>query len=405
MKNVLLLAFYFPPQSHIASYRSGCFAKFLPENGWLPTVVCEDWTSEQPNYDPDFVGILPDEVAIHRVSRPAPQGFYEKFILRKIAPYLHPERAPVLWWRKARQQVLSLLAQKKFDAVWATSDPLTPWALASEAATRADIPWIADIRDSFNVQQHSSWYKRPLFARQERRLGRKADRVVAVTKGVARRLEPLFGKSIDVIYNGFDPTLFPQEAPTRSLRFTLIYAGSVMLPLRNPAPVFSAVELCLERKWIPADEIEIQFYGSGTSVIDQVFPRATERIPLKVLPRIPHREVLRLMMSSSVLLMLDNATEQDVLPGKIGDYLGSRRPILAFPDSEGELAAILRRTGTGVSLTRVEDMAEKLRQWFNEWKAGDIHAGVRNETEIEPFSRRFGAKQLAGLLNEVCQGR
>jgi hypothetical protein len=33
MKNLLLLAFYFPPRNHIASYRSGCFAKFLPENG------------------------------------------------------------------------------------------------------------------------------------------------------------------------------------------------------------------------------------------------------------------------------------------------------------------------------------------------------------------------------------
>jgi glycosyltransferase involved in cell wall biosynthesis len=405
MKSVLLLAFYFPPRSHIASYRSGCFAKFLAENGWLPTVVCEDWTSSQPDYDPDFVGKIPEEVSIHRVPRPAPQGFYQNFILRKIMPYLRPDRAPVLWWRKAREQVFSLLAQKHFDAIWATSDPLTPWTLAAEASSRSGIPWIADIRDSFNVQKHSSWYKRPLFAFQERRLGAQANRVVAVTKGVARRLEPLFGKNIDVIYNGFDPTLFPQKAPPRSSRFTVIYAGSVMLPLRNPAPVFRAVELCLERKWIPAEEIEIQFYGSGSSVIDQVFPRATERIPLKILPRIPHREVLRLLMASSVLLMLDNATEQDVLPGKIGDYLGAGRPILAFPDSQGELSDILRRTGTGIALSQVEDMAGQLRQWFAQWKSSDINAGVRNEAQIEPFSRRFGAKQLARLLDEVSAQR
>jgi Glycosyl transferase 4-like domain len=401
MKTVLLLAFYFPPHSHIASYRSGCFAKFLPENGWLPTVVCEDWTSDQPDYDADFVGKIPEEVSIHRVPRPVAHGFYQTFILRRFAQYFRPDHAPVLWWRKARAQVFSLLAQTRFDAIWATSDPLTPWALASEAAARARIPWIADIRDSFNVQQHGSWYKRPLFAYQERRLGARADRVVAVTKGVARRLEPRFGQSIDVIYNGFDPTLFPKEAPPRSSRFTLIYAGSLMLPLRNPAPVFRAVELCLERKWIPADEIEIRFYGSDPRVVEEVFPRATERIPLKVLPRIAHREVLRLMMACSVLLMLDNATEKDVLPGKIGDYLGSGRPILAFPNAQGELSDILRRTGTGVALSGVDDMAGQLRQWFMQWKSGDVKAGVRNEAEITPFSRRFGAKQLAGLLDEV----
>src|SRR5271155_867464 len=104
MKNLLLLAFYFPPHSHIASYRSGCFAKFLPENGWLPTVVCAGWTSEQPDYDPDFFGKIPEEVRVHPVARPVPKGFHEKFVLRKIAPYLWPHRAPVLWWRKAREQ-------------------------------------------------------------------------------------------------------------------------------------------------------------------------------------------------------------------------------------------------------------------------------------------------------------
>jgi len=405
MKNLLLLAFYFPPRGHIASYRSGCFAKYLPENGWMPTVVCEDWTSDRQDFDPDFVGKIPDEVAIHRVASPVPQGSRERFFLRKIAPYFKPHHAPVLWWRKARAQMLSLLAQTHFDAVWATSDPLTPWALADEAAERAGIPWIADIRDSFNVQQHGSWYKRRLFAFQERRLGRRADRVVAVTQGVARRLERRIGRRVDVIYNGYDPALFPRKPPSRGARFTVIYAGSLMLPLRNPAPVFRAIELCLERKWIPFQEIEMQFYGSDPRLIEQVFPRAAERIPLKVLPRIPHLEVLRLLTGSSVLLMLDNATEQDVLPGKLGDYLGAGRPILAFPDAQGELSDILRRTGTGVALTGIEDMARQLRQWFVEWKSGDIDAGVRNETQIAPFSRRFGAKQLAGLLNELTAPR
>ena len=39
MKRVLLIAFYFPPRNHIAGYRTGCFAKYLPEQGWLPTVI------------------------------------------------------------------------------------------------------------------------------------------------------------------------------------------------------------------------------------------------------------------------------------------------------------------------------------------------------------------------------
>ena len=109
-------------------------------------------------------------------------------------------------------------------------------------------------------------------------------------------------------------------------------------------------------------------------------------------------------MSSSVLLLLDNATEQDVLPGKLGDYLGAARPILAFPNSRGELARILEQTGTGLALSRVEDIAKQLRQWYQQWKSGDILAGTRDEARIAPFSRRFGAKQLAGILDELTSG-
>jgi hypothetical protein len=70
MKRVLLIAFYFPPRNHIAGYRTGCFAKYLPEQGWLPTVICEDWPADRPNYDPDYVGHIPAEVEIIRLPQP-----------------------------------------------------------------------------------------------------------------------------------------------------------------------------------------------------------------------------------------------------------------------------------------------------------------------------------------------
>ena len=78
---------------------------------------------------------------------------------------------------------------------------------------------------------------------------------------------------------------------------------------------------------------------------------------------------------------------------------------MAFPNAHGELSDILRRTGTGIALSRVEDLAQQLRLWFAQWKSGDINAGVRDETQIAPFSRRFGAKQLAGLLDELSASR
>jgi glycosyltransferase involved in cell wall biosynthesis len=405
VKNVLLLAFYFPPRNHIASYRSGCFAKFLPENGWLPTVVCEDWPADRPDYDPHFVGIIPPEVEIHRVPNPPLSGFYERFVLRKIAPYIWPQRMPYRWWQSARARILALRRSKRFDAVWATSDPLVPMTLAAEAAEAEGIPWVADIRDSFNVQRMGSWYKRPFFARQERHLTARADRVVAVSEGLAGGLGCRIGQEVTVIPNGFDETLLPEEPPPPTPCFTIVYAGNLVWPHRNPAPLFEAVELCLKRNLIPKDRIEIQFYGADAAVLERAFPGVLTRLPVKVLPRIPHQAMLRVLMASSVLLLLAHPLEKGVLTGKVFDYLAARRPILAVPDDHGETAALLRRTGAGAACTGVEDILRQLIQWHDLWQAGADTTATRNETEIARFSRRTQTKQLAGILDQITCSR
>lgn len=401
MKNVLLLAFYFPPRNHIASYRSGCYAKFLPENGWMPTVVCEDWPAGRPNYDPEFVGVIPPEVEVHRVPFDRPRGFCNRVILRKLTPYLWPHHAPITWWRKARAEVFTLLERKRFDAVWATSDPLVPLALAETASEKARLPWVADLRDCFNVQRLGSWYKRPSFAHQERRLCSKADHVVAVSEGLARGLGECIGREVTVIHNGFDATLLPECPPARSPVFTIVYAGSLFLPHRDPAPLLQAVELCLKRNLIPRGQIQVQFYGSDPRVIEQALPGAEKRVPMRVFPRISHKEMLRVQMAGSVQLLLSHGSEKGVLTGKVFDYLAAGRPILAVPDDHGEIAGLLRRTGAGVALTAVEEIARQLVDWYAAWKSGEKMVAGRNETEIARYSRRAQAKTLAGILDKI----
>jgi glycosyltransferase involved in cell wall biosynthesis len=405
VKNVLLLAFYFPPRNHIASYRSGCFAKFLPENGWLPTVVCEDWPAGRPDYDPHFVGIIPPEVEIHRVPNPPPSGFHERFVLRKIAPYIWPHRMPYRWWQQARTLILSLRQSRPFDAIWATSDPLVPLALAAETAEAGGIPWVADIRDSFNVQRMGSWYKRPFLARQERRLSAQANRVVAVSEGLANGLGARIGKEVTVIHNGFDPTLLPESPPEPTPRFTIVYAGNLVWPHRNPASLFQAIELCLKRNLIPKDRIEVKFYGADAAVLERAYPGVLTRLPVQVLPRISHQAMLRVLMASSVLLLLAHPLEKGVLTGNVFDYLAARRPILAVPDDQGETAALLRRTGAGVAITNVEDIVRQLLQWHNLWLAGADATTTRNETEIARYSRRTQTQHLAEILDGIARAR
>ena len=402
MKRVLLLAFYFPPRNNIACYRSGCFAKFLPEYGWLPTVLCQDWPLDRPDSDPHFAGKIPESVEIHRIPAPPEKGFYKRVVLRKLAPYAWPHRAPILWWREARKRIGSLLQNRKFDVIWATSDPLTPLALASEASIMARLPWVADIRDCLNVQHFGSWYKRPFFRRQERLLCRRADHIVTVSQGLAAVLRELSGRPVSVIHNGFDATLLPEQRPNPAPRFTLLYAGTLVLRYQDPGLVFRALELCLARKQIPRDQVEIQFLGADPERVKKGLSGIQTELPVRVLPRVPHQTALAAQMSASVLLLLAYPKERGIMTGKIFDYLAAGRPILAVPDDHETTSAVLKQTGAGVAITDVEAIARQLADWYAAWKLDRSFNLPRDEGAIASYSRREQTKQLAALLNQLA---
>lgn len=400
MKNVLLLAIYFPPRNQIASYRTGCFAKYLPENGWMPTVVCEDWAPGNGIYDPDCVGVIPSEVQVIRIPNPRPKGFYQKVFLRKLLPYVFPHRSPHIWWQETRRQVFSLLASGRFDAIWATSDPLTPLGLAAEASVRFRLPWIADIRDSYNVQPFGSWYKRPIWAFHERRLCRLAQRVFTVSPGLAEGLTVATGRKVEVMENGFDPEMFGPAVTTHP-KFTIVYTGA-LLPERNPQPLFEAMARCVEQGLIPRSEIEVVFYGPPLKQLQPLIPSIAGGFPLRQYDRISHQEITSMQQNSTVLLMLAHAHEKGVLTGKIFDYLGAGRPILSIPDDHGDVTALLKRTGAGITASTVEEIMQVLVRWYNQWKTTGRIEITGNPDEIQYYSRKNQARRLAGILDEIC---
>jgi glycosyltransferase involved in cell wall biosynthesis len=401
MKRLLFIAFYFPPRNNIACYRSGCFAKFLPQYGWLPTVVCQDWPADRPDSDPDFVGAFPESVQIHRIPAPPERGVYERVLLRKVAPYLWPHRAPILWWRKTRERIESLLKTYKFDAIWATSDPLTPLTLAMEASRAAHLRWVADIRDCLNVQRFGSWYKRPFFRRQERRLCREADRIITVSEGLSDALKKFTRVPVAIIPNGFDPSLLPAEEQEAKGVFTILYAGTLVVGRQDPKPVFRALQLCLDRGHIPRAEVEMLFLGTKPESVQKALTEVSTDLPVRVLPRAKHRAALALQTQASILLLLAHAAEEGIMTGKVFDYLAAGRPILAVPDDRHTTALLLKTTGAGLALTDVESIARQLSEWYARWRSDRAFNLKRNEAEISQYSRSLQAGELAQVLNEM----
>jgi glycosyltransferase involved in cell wall biosynthesis len=401
MKRVLLLAFYFPPRNHVASYRTGCFAKYLLENGWQPTVVCEDWPAGSHDSDPDFVGKIPESVEVVRIPAQPYRGAYERLVVRKLMPYVHPERAPIPWWREARKTIDALCARTAFDAVWATSDPLITLGLAAETAERIGKPWIADLRDGFNVTAFGSWYKRPFWARAERELCRKASAVVIVTPRWAETLSKVIGRPVEVLENGFDPALFPQPTHTLLPVFTISYTGTIILPFEKPNFFMQGLRRLLESGAVKPNEIAVNFYGPSADLMEETCPGALATLPVKVHPRLPHRQIIEIQQNSAALLLLSSQGQPGHLPAKLFDYLASRTPILTTPDNGGDVCDIIRKTRAGVIANSPEEIARVLGEWHGEWKKNGRILLPRDEEKIDFYSRRSQARRLAALLDRL----
>ena len=367
----------------------------------MPTVICEDWPAGNSDYDPNFVSNIPPEVKIVRVRNAGPQTSLQKFFRRKLLPYLQPARAPYLWWQAARAQIRELTQRTKFDAIWATSDPLVTLDLGAETASILNVPWIADIRDSYNVQAFGSWYKRPIWARQERKLCQRAQAVVTVSQGLANGLIAATGKPVEVIENGFDPELFEGPPAAPCTKFSIAYTGNLAFPLQDPKLFLQAVDECLRIGAIPRGEIELLFYGPSKEQIEAALPGALNSLPIRICPKVSHQEIVLVQQASSVLLLLTMPGRRGVLTGKFFDYLAAGRPILAVPGDDADVADVLRRTGAGVPAGTVEEITRVLKDWFGEWKSKGAISLPRDEAAINHYSRRAQTKRLATILDRL----
>ena len=399
MKKVLFLSFYFPPRNRISSFRARGFCKYLPKFNWQPIVVCEDWPRHAPDYDE---GLLADvrESEVHRIPSYGPCGM-NRFFIRNLAPWLFPDKTPYHWWRLARRKAFELCESNSFDAIVATHDPLATLSIASELSRCFGIPWIADIRDSWNVQKLSSPRKQKLISKHERLLSSLANEVVSVSDGISDELGRILGRRVHTISNGFDPNDVPTLGKADNDVFTILYAGSLNHNRQNPLPLFEAIQKCVSDGRIPRESIGLYFLGSSPDSISAFDLQRFEKVRFSCEDRVPRDTAMSRIRNASALWVLAHPNEKGVLTGKIFDYLNSGRPILAAPSDDGEIKRLLEATKTGVSLSGPNEIALQLAKWFEEWKKDKQFKLDYDESEIRKHSRERKTEELVEVLESL----
>lgn len=444
---ILIISWYFPPFNTMGALRTGKLAKFLYENGHdvrvlcardlpLPRTLSQQFPEERvvrTNYR-DING-LPKLVQKFRVRlgliRPAvngdeeisPQGAVIPSQPKLTSPIPQPSTLARLLrkLRLAYQRVLNfpdpqigwlpggifggrkLLKEWRPDVIFATAPPFTTLFIARHLARKFCIPWVAEFRDRWSEDPYDAKSGRQarLQERVENWLLKDTRGLVTVSEPWAQSYRERFEFPVANVMNGYDPEEFPEEyyrglPDPNTLR--IVYTGILYPDRRDPSPLFAALKLMGEK----ASVVRVEFYGANRAILSAMAEHHNVTHLVAIHDRVAYEQSIRLQMQADILLLMqwNDPKEQGNVPGKLFEYIGARRPVLALGLADGVPAKVLEERGAGVLANDPEAIARHLQTWINQKKQ-------LGKIPLVPVEARSGLsrpdqyRDLEALLKEV----
>jgi hypothetical protein len=104
-----------------------------------------------------------------------------------------------------------------------------------------------------------------------------------------------------------------------------------------------------------------------------------------------------------LLLIVDEAPESaEIVPGKVYEYLGTKRAVLALAPTGSAIERLIQETQGGISVPQddVEGIAQAIGLFADRKKAAEPLARPLSGS-IEKYERKHAAEQLALILTGV----
>jgi hypothetical protein len=424
--SLVLLAYHYPPLVGPASERAASFARHLPELGWEPTVITarSGLYHRRAGHEGPPARVVrtrsPEPTRLLRRLRGAGEGPGEALepalagrtgldrARRFVRDYAYVPDAQAPWIPFARRAARREAGRGQDRTVlMSTSVPYSAHLAARAVARRDGVPWIAELRDPWSLQDDRvrprSRARRRLDAAMEARVVADAAGVVVTTEGARGDMlaaHPALEGRIWVVRNGFEPASGGRPAPPGPEGpMVLVHAGTV--------PADAPVEALLRA----LDGVaRSQPGGLLLRVVGPEEPWRTAATGLGGLDWLaldgvtdPAAAREAVAGASACLLLRPGEWNRHIVAAKLLDYLGGRRPVLAVVDPLGEMAMLGAEYGdlriAGPSEAAIGTAAGAL---VDEHRRGRLQRPVSGARPLEELSRRSQAEKLARILEIVA---
>lgn len=361
MFKVLVIAYYFPPMGLSGVQRTLKFVKYLKDYNWEPTVI----TSGDVGYfahDNSLTNELNSlNIKVIRIGAKEPNAVLSKFgtikppseflrrLLNRISQTIFIPDNKISWSKKVYKTVEEVLSKEHFDAVFITCPPFSAFSYAAKIRKKNDIPIFVDYRDLW-YESYFSFYPTPihkhLHKKAEYRALKAVDRILVTNRRIKEKLLKDFPflsfDDVVIISHGFDPQDFEKipAVPKPKNKLVLMYSG-VFVEYSTPKYFLKAFkEISTESPDIAA-EIELHFVGYLGKENKKLVNKLQLQEFVKDYGYVNHDESISKIKSADVLWFMVNRLKNidAILPGKIYEYVGAQKPIIAcVPDGAAKMA-------------------------------------------------------------------
>lgn len=326
-----------------------------------------------------------------------------------------------LWVRPSVKFLKRYLSEHPVDVIVSTGPPHSMHLIARKIARATGIPWVADFRDPWTRMFYFKHLPltRPARRRHERlekRVLDDANTVVAVSPLVQDEFRQMTSTPVALITNGFDEEDFETaDLEMRALEeetgsengdfFNIVHTG-LFAADGNPLELWKALAGIAADDEEFASKLRIRLAGkTDTQIVEAIAAEGLGK-NLVNLGYVSHDGAVREQCGASVLILpLRQEPEyRATLPGKLFEYLASRRPVIGIGQTDGAMARVLDDAHAGRTFGWDDAAglkAELLRCWnlFREGRLDD------NEEDIGRYSRRQLTRQMAQLFESLLNRR
>ena len=412
------------------------FAKYLPSEGWQPVIYTPE-NPEQLAIDESLAAEIPAEVEIIKKRIVEPYEIYKKLLRKsghsKEAVEVNPVNAQnksflqkvamwvrgnlfrpdprCMWIGPSVRFLKKYLKEHPVDLIVSTGPPQSMHLIGRRLALETGLPWIADFRDPWTkifYFKHLSmtpgterWHKK-----MEKKVLDDTSVVVAVSPLVQQEFQAMTSTRVELITNGFDECDFAAE-PCHEAEggsdneFCVTHTG-LFAADGNPTVLWEVLaEKCASDNAF-RKALKIKLIGKTDDSILTALNEAGLSECVKNIGYLPHSEAVEQQRNASLLILpLRKEPEyKAVLPGKLFEYLASRRPVLGIGQKDGAMAMILNETKTGVVLDWEdrEAIACHIDSCWETHLAGKL---VTDGADISQFTRRSLTRRMAQLFDSL----